>query len=155
MDILSDDIILKVLYFLSSKEKLSMREVNSTFTSIINPLLLTIYKLDSLMKNIYTIESKLLSELQCYLSYNNYTFFVPIIHNTIHRLFRINNTPIKFDKCIVDTCREKRLGLLYCSRTNLNDYIGIQLQTPIYFDKKNIPYCSNCFNLWNIRKFQI
>ena len=139
MDVVPGDMLLRIFDFLSLKEKILMREVSQTINSYINPLILRTYKLDKKFVNVFTVERKSSNELTCYKAYNNFTLFIINKQNRVHSLFRINN---HYDQCIVDTCREKKLGYIY--------YHLSQTWKSSIYNKRNIPYCSNCYNYWSI-----
>ena len=147
MDILPDDLILRIISFLSLKEIILMREVNHPFLSYINPLLLSALKLENSLKTTYVIEMKQAKDLTCYATYHNFTIFTnhkPA--NQVHSLFRINiNEP--YNKCIDDRCREKKLGYIFFSKKSLSPNNHQTSHWHSYI-KRNIPYCNKCFKKW-------
>jgi len=148
MEYLSDDLFIKILGFLSLKEKIMTREISLYFKYRINPILLSIYKLDNLFKITHSIETKRSSDLTCNVKYNNFTIYKMNSPSfQIHSLFSINNN---YDRCMVNTCREKKLGYIYFSKRKVNTINIINSYQWNLYNKRNIPYCYNCFYNWTL-----
>ena len=149
MESLSDDLFLKILSFLSLNEKIMMREISLYFKNQINTILLSIYKLEYLFNITHPVVIKEPSSLSCYLSYNNCTIYkMKVPSNRVHPLFSRNSN---YDQCMVEICREKKLGDIYFSKRQVfATHQQIQYQWN-YYNKRNIPYCSNCFYKWTLR----
>jgi len=163
METLPDDLFQKIFCFLSLKQKILLRETCHFFKSRQNPMILSAYKLECLLKISHPIEMKLSSDLTCYTTYNNFTIYKTNQRETVHPLFRINNN---YDTCIVDTCREKKLGYIFFSKKpallyhqSSNPWCFYNKPAPLYhqswnpwcfYNKRNIPYCNGCFKMWSI-----
>ena len=133
----------RVVYFLSSREKKKLREVNRIFKSIVKPIVLKICKIEEQLSSVYGLVNKKHSELTCYKWYNNISIYVMKRENEIHRLFTLSRYN---DKCIDDDCREKRLGYIYvCYKERNEKYF---LNNNIY-NRRKVPYCNSCFNKYN------
>lgn len=144
IELLPEDLFKKILGFLSLKERKILREVSLIFESHLNSLFLLQYKLDNLLKIIYPLEMKLQKDLICFKAYNNCTIYKTQEPTRIHSLFARNNI---YDKCIVDICREKKLGYVFYSTKLVPQYH--QYRHWNYYIRRNIPYCSRCFEYWN------
>jgi hypothetical protein len=145
MDCLSDDILQRVLFFLSLNEKKFVREVSSNFKTLLRPFFLLEYKMDNLLNIIRPTEMKMPSDLTCYKAYNNCTIYKRQEPNRIHSLFARNNM---YDKCVVDICREKRMGYIYYCKKQTPTYHQSRYWN--FYNRRNIPYCSKCFNYWSM-----
>ena len=149
MDTIPNDLIKRIFSLLSSNENLFMREVSLSFKRNTNPILLILNKLDNLLKISHPVEMILTSHLTCYLSYNNFTIFKMKDLAKIHSLFSMNiATSIavgKFNSCIDESCREKKLGFLYFLKKQMSPLNGIA-----FYNKRDIPYCSQCYKYWNM-----
>jgi hypothetical protein len=144
MDLLPDELYDNILGFLSIKEKIIVREVCILFESRIKKINLTINKLENNLKRLHSIEKKLCKDLFLTIN-NNFAMYTDYTQNGIHTLFRINNH--QYTRCIVDGCREKRLGNIYLA---LNRY-HYRYDYPAgwnFYSKRIIPYCLNCYNKW-------
>ena len=149
MEQIPDDLLQIIFSFLSLRERKDLRYVSSILKSQIKWKDMTTYRLGNLLPQFNNIESKRGNQL--ILMTNNDMLYKPyetVYDDTyrVHPLFRVCTLK---KKCIVERCREKRLG-----------YIYIQIHTPdwwrIRYDdirtnlliKRKIPYCLGCFNIW-------
>ena len=145
LELIPEDLFKKILGFLSLKERKVIREVNIFLESHMNTLFLLQYKLDNFLKNNLPIEMKLQKDLIFYKTYNNCTIYKIKQPVRVHSLFAGNNI---YDKCIVDICREKKVGYLFYSTERISDYH--QSHHWKFYSKHNIPYCSRCIEYLNI-----
>jgi hypothetical protein len=146
MENLPDDLIEHILGFLSTKERIMMREI-AQFHKFIKPREIATYSLSQKLTKIYSDKTKTAEELLLVGKfsdgkvriYNDYTSM------GIHSLFRSHNS---VDRCVISGCREKRLGPIYI---NIRDTPISQTVPNVnhhyywkYYMKRRIPYCLNC-----------
>ena len=146
MENLPDDLIEYILSFLSTKERIMIREI-AQFHKFIKPYEIATYSLSQKLPKIYSGKNKTADELLLvgnFLDgkiriYNDYTSI------GVHSLFRCHNS---VDRCVVSGCREKRLGPIYI---NIRDTPISQTIPNVnhhyywkYYFKRRIPYCLNC-----------
>ena len=144
MDLLPDELYDNILGFLSTKEKIIMREVCIIFESKITKMNLVVNRLENKLKRSHSIERKQSRDLFLTIS-NNVSMYTDYTQNGIHTLFRINNH--SYTRCIVNGCREKGLGNIYLTLNRYHyryDYQGGWN----FYSKRIIPYCLNCYNKW-------
>lgn len=134
-----------IILFLSLKEKINVRKVNSVFRYSIKMLYLLTYRLENQFLKSHSIEERIASNLILTTS-NNFTFYTDYKKSGVHSLFRINNH--EFQKCINANCREKKVGDIYFSKQRTADYSQKTYNFNCY-SKRKIHYCLNCFNRWN------
>ena len=143
MEGIPDDIVKRVFSYLSSKERLIMREVCLSFKNNTKRNLVLSNKFDTLMKIRDPDNFPLARGLICYITYNNLTILKSKENECVHSLFRINNN---YNKCINVICRERKLGLLYFMKKHILSYPGM---VPVLYNR-DIPYCSKCFKYWTL-----
>lgn len=136
-----------ILSFLSLKEKIIMREVSRNLKSYVKNNDYVRYRL----RNVFTIEKKNRGDLK--LPIHNINFLYSDInfdsHSGVHTLFRITKPyNRRYKQCINAECSKKMLGVIYCSKKKLPLTEQIFYQYDLYV-KRTIPYCINCFNIWN------
>ena len=145
MNNLPDEIVSKIIVFLSVKEKVMLREVCKYLKTLVKEKYLhalsLLYKLEF---NIIT-SNNLMSKLQ-----KTSSNIIPIkrgvyrqvneeIHH-IHKYFKMSKI-VEKDKCIVNGCNMKRLGKLFIHLyVYENKYLGLEG----IFREHNTPYCSIC-----------
>ncbi len=117
IETLVDDMLLKILSFLSPNEKLIVREINYFFKSMIKPLFILECKLSNLLSITHPVQLIKQSDLSCYAAYNKFTIYKERAPTKVHSLFRNN----QYHKCVSNICREKRLGYIFFSN-NATDY---------------------------------
>ena len=143
MNKLPDEIVSKIIFFLSAKEKVMLREVCKFLkTQVKEKYLYAFSLLCKLEFNIITSKNLVL-KLQKTSSYITpikrgvYRQLNEEIHH-IHKYFKICKI-VEKDKCIVDGCNMKRLGKLFID-LNGNKHLCLEG----LFREHNTPYCSIC-----------
>ena len=138
----SNDLYENIFFFLSSKEKILVREVCQTFKQNIKWRVLIAYKLNNNLRRVHCIEMKLANDL-ILTTNDNFIMYTENKTNGMNRLFIRKSH--QYNKCIVDKCREKTVGFIYYNKTrpspNYHKYYYWN-----FYDKRNIPYCLGCFN---------
>lgn len=158
MDTIPVELYEIIFGFLSSKDRVTLREVNHKYESLINKKNLTVCKLENKIKRIHSIEKKMSRDLILTIN-SNFLLYTDCNENNnsgggVHKLFRVNN--YHHDRCINEQCREKRLGNIYFSK-KLPPQNYHQSHTSTLFErywnfytKRKIPYCIYCFNKWGV-----
>ena len=140
MDLLPNELYDNIIRFLSTKDKISMREVDSIFESKIKKMNLVVNRLENQLQRSHSIERKISRDLFLTIS-NNVSMYTDYTQNGIHTLFRINNH--SYMRCIINGCREKGLGNVYLTLNRYDYQSGWN-----FYSKRKIPYCLNCYNKW-------
>lgn len=140
MELLPIELYNSIFGFLSTKDKIIVREVCISFESRIKRSNLTVNRLENKLQRSHSIEKKLSRDMFLTIS-NNVSMYTDYTQNGIHTLFRINNH--SYTRCIVNGCREKRLGNIYFNLNRYDYHSGWNL-----YSKRKIPYCLNCYNRW-------
>lgn len=143
MELFGDNIHECIFSFLSLKGKINAREVCTTFKRNIKTISILIQKMDRMIERNQSLEKKISMEMMLiapniYVPYNSIER-----HGGVHALYRQNRYSIK-EKCIVDRCREKRLGYIYNRLISTSD-----MSSQHYYIKRKVGYCSQCFNIWH------
>ena len=144
MDTLPDVLYGKIIGFLSTKDKITMREVAKIYKHYVKDITLSIYRLENNTISILSTEKKLARDLVLTVN-NNFEMYTDNKPAGIHSLFRVNNR--QYDKCINVNCRGKKLGNIYFSKQQRSQYHQHHHSWNFY-TKLNIPYCIHCFNRW-------
>ena len=140
MDLLPNELYDNIIRFLSTKDKISMREVDSIFESKIKKMNLVVNRLENKLQRSHSIERKISRDLFLTIS-NNVSMYTDYTQNGIHTLFRINNH--SYTRCVVNGCGEKGLGNIYLTLNRYDYQSGWN-----FYSKRIIPYCLNCYNKW-------
>jgi len=141
MELLPDELYNNIFCFLSTKDKVIVREVCISFKRQIKKVNLVINRLDNKLQRSHSIEIRKLTRDMFLTSSNNFSMYTDYTQTGIHTLFRINNH--SYTRCIVDRCREKGLGNIYLYLNRCHYRIGWN-----FYSKRKIPYCLNCYNKW-------
>ena len=143
---LPEELYQYIFCYLSLQERVMLREVCVTFKQHVKDDTLMMYKLDEKISKIYLVEMEMAQDLICYSAYSNFTIFIRNECDRIHPLFQRNN---RKNECIISDCREKKLGYIYFSKRQPKPEYHQRINWSIY-NKRKIPYCSNCFRKWSI-----
>jgi hypothetical protein len=140
MDIIPSDLYSNIFCFLSPNDQLILRRVSKIFEKNVKSKILIICKLNRNLEKIYLTETKLVTDLTLI---ENPIFYFYIFKKipTVHTLFRQTN--IVYDTCIVENCRNQKIGYIYYSKRKSPYH---QQYNWNFYSKRRIPYCLTCFN---------
>ncbi len=144
MEKMSDDILRTVVSFLSTREKIKIREVSKGFINVVTQRTFNEYRLKWLMRNFVLREAKLEEEFYIITRH----MYHKRVENRMHPYFSRQCQ----DKCIVDRCRNERVGHIYIKDSKIEQPEGAHLNRDWWVcSKRKIPYCVHCFEIWMIR----
>jgi len=138
MNILPEELYGEILFFLSLKEKIRMRKVNSIFKTYVTAREVSGYKLENNFLKNNSIEQKQKNELVCEFVYDDFKLYK---QPCIHYYYKIMGT---YKKCITN-CTAERLGYIYHSPRETTQHMCL-------YNKRYIPYCIHCFQKFQIKK---
>ncbi len=139
---MSDDVLRLVLSFLSTEEKIKIREVSKGYKNLVSQRCLKEYRLKWLLKRFVQREDK----LELHLNINARHIYSKRVENRLHPYFSRQCQ----DKCIVDRCHNERLGYIYIKDRKV-DHLCPNGGDVWTCNKRKISYCVQCFELWMIR----
>ena len=145
MNNLPDEIVSKIIVFLSAKEKVMLREVCKYLKTLVKEKYLHAFSLLHKLEFNIIKSNNLMSKLQktsCIIEPIKRGVYRQVneeIHH-IHKYFKMCKI-VEKQKCIVDGCNKKRLGKLFIHLyVYENKYLGLEGM----FREHNTPYCSRC-----------
>jgi hypothetical protein len=149
MEILPDDIQQLIFFFLSTKDKISILNINSNYRRNIRPISVLIPKMEYYMERVQCINTKLTNEMLLLID----DIFIPYrdinlsSFNGVNPLYCRNRME---NMCIVEKCREKKLDYIYIRifyKSNIPYYLNSSVYKHSYI-KRKMPYCLKCFKIW-------
>jgi len=145
MELIADDIQEYIFSFLSLKEKINATEVCRTFNRNIKSISILIPRMDTMIERNFMVDIRQGMEMmlitdQMYIPYREAN-----LRTNVHPLYRQHRYNMK-EKCIVERCKERRLGYIYTRIMETGD-----ITDEYYYTKRSIPYCAQCFNIWGRR----
>ena len=151
MELLPDDIYQNIIAFLSLKDKINARHVSSTFRDNVKPNLLSIYRFENTLKKYWSVELKYSDECGHFGCVGPLRYFYIPYKNDEHRVHSLFHIKQNYDKCIVEGCREKRLGYIYIklARPSGTSFREGRVISWWYYIKRRVPYCSRCIACWH------
>lgn len=142
MELIADDIQEYIFSFLSLKEKRNATEVCRTFKRNIKSNSILIPQMNAMIERNFMVDIRQGMEMmlitdQMYIPYREAN-----LRTNVHPLYRQHRYNMK-EKCIVERCKERRLGYIYTRIMETGD-----ITDEHYYTKRSIPYCVQCFNIW-------